>query len=85
MILDLLKEDFYKMYERKKKLKLDFIGLTGAGLQMEECSLKILLRCENNNEIFTKLIAKMRKYHTNTNECPPWLKNSKFKLAKIKE
>jgi len=85
VILDLLKEDFYKMYGREKELKLDFIGLTGAGLQMEECFLKILLRCENYEGIFKALIAKMRKYHTNTNECSAWLKNSKFKLAKIKE
>ena len=85
MILDLLKEDFYKMYGREKGLKLDFIGLTGAGLQMEECSLKILLRCENYEEIFKALIEKMREKHTNNNECPSRIYNSKFKLAKIEE
>jgi hypothetical protein len=89
-ILEKVRSEFKMIYDRP--FTLDFIGLTGAGLQLNSSSIKILVRCssfEKDGEIVrphaTNIMnALYRKYSKLAkDQCEPWVPNSDLKLAAL--
>jgi hypothetical protein len=80
-VLESLKDEFKKINELP--FTMDYIGLAGAGLQIKQCPVKILVRCENYSGTFKSVVAHIEKHAVGHAVCP-WPKaESPFQVAQI--